>query len=207
MRAICTQCLRPQKTCICDLAIPVFSTVNIVVLQHPNEVAHPKGSVPLLSICLDQVSTYVGELFDVKQLDLVLSDCVLLYPPDVGPQSAPDTKEQSQYIDVSRQHPQRSACMPNKTLLVIDSTWRKSRKMMHLNPWLADLPRIGVSGKTSAYHIRKAEVDGQLSTFESVVYALGDSAAISRAEQDQLIDTFRLFNRRIAAFAPSYSIL
>ncbi len=198
MRATCTQCLRPQKTCICDLGVCVFSAVKIVVLQHPNEVAHPKGSVPLLSICVDQVSTYVGELFDVEQLGLVLSDCVLLYPPD------PDSKEAGAYVDISRSNTQHDASIKLKTFVVIDSTWRKSRKILYLNPWLADLPRIGVSGKTRAYHIRKAEVDGQLSTFESVVYALGDSEAISHAEQHQLIDAFKLFNRRIAAFTPSY---
>ena len=67
-------------------------------------------------------------------------------------------------------------------LVVLDATWRKSRKMLHLNPALQQLPRLALDAvPSSRYLIRKAHKPGQLSTLEATCAALtqlgGDSAA------------------------------
>jgi DTW domain-containing protein len=38
-RPRCARCLRPQRTCLCALATPVASQVELLILQHPLEVA------------------------------------------------------------------------------------------------------------------------------------------------------------------------
>jgi DTW domain-containing protein YfiP len=58
-------------------------------------------------------------------------------------------------------------------LVVLDGTWRKSRKMLHLNPLLHTLPRLALEGMPeSHYRIRKAHAPDQLSSMEAAVYAL-----------------------------------
>jgi DTW domain-containing protein YfiP len=58
-------------------------------------------------------------------------------------------------------------------LVVPDGTWRKARKMLHLNPLLAALPRVTlVAGGVSRYRLRKAPGAGALSTVEAIVQAL-----------------------------------
>jgi DTW domain-containing protein YfiP len=58
-------------------------------------------------------------------------------------------------------------------LVVLDGTWRKSRKMLHLNPVLQSLPRLSLQGlPPSSYRIRKAHRPSQLSTLEATCLAL-----------------------------------
>jgi DTW domain-containing protein YfiP len=58
-------------------------------------------------------------------------------------------------------------------LVVLDATWRKSRKMLYLNPALQRLPRLALRDvPPSAYRIRKAHAPHQLSTLEAAAHAL-----------------------------------
>jgi DTW domain-containing protein len=64
-------------------------------------------------------------------------------------------------------------------LVVLDGTWRKSRKMLHRNPLLQGLPRLSLTdAPPSGYAIRKAHNPGQLSTLEATC------AALVRLEKD-----------------------
>jgi len=58
-------------------------------------------------------------------------------------------------------------------LVVPDGTWRKARKLLHLNPQLAALPRVTLAQAVpSRYRLRKAPGPGALSTVEAIVQAL-----------------------------------
>ena len=59
--------------------------------------------------------------------------------------------------------------------MVLDATWRKSRKMLYLNPGLQALPRLALQGDLPASRygaLRKAHAPGQLSTLEAAACAL-----------------------------------
>ena len=43
----CPQCLRPQNACICRWVCRIEHQVEVLVLQHPLEVHHPKGSAAI----------------------------------------------------------------------------------------------------------------------------------------------------------------
>ena len=64
--------------------------------------------------------------------------------------------------------------------MVLDGTWRKSRKMLHQNPLLQQLPRLALKDlPASHYHVRQAHRPHQRSTLEATCAALaqieGDS--------------------------------
>jgi DTW domain-containing protein YfiP len=64
-------------------------------------------------------------------------------------------------------------------LVVLDGTWRKSRKMLHLNPLLQQLPRLSLKDMAASHYvIRKAHRPDQLSTLEATC------AALSQLEQN-----------------------
>ena len=97
---------------------------------------------------------------------------VLLYPPTELPGHAP----------AASPAPLQMKDPAQVRLVVIDATWRKSRKMLHLNPALQLLPRLALEAvPSSRYLIRKAHKPGQLSTLEATCAALaqlgGDAAA------------------------------
>ena len=77
-------------------------------------------------------------------------------------------------------------------LVVLDATWRKSRKMLWSNPTLQALPRLALHHvPASRYAIRKAHAPHQLSTLEATQQALrhlepanAGIAALGAAMQD-----------------------
>ena len=162
-RALCATCLRPQTTCICRWITPVAFDADLLILQHPLEVNNAKGSARLLHLCVAGSTMLTGEQFDGDALAAALHadgrTPLLLYPqPEEGAVSTP-------VLDDS--DPARVR------LVLLDGTWRKSRKMLHLNPILAALPRMALRQMpASHYRIRKAHAPDQLSSFEAAAYAL-----------------------------------
>jgi len=167
-RASCTTCLRPQSACICRWIVPVSNDIDVLILQHPAEVRHAKGSARLLHLGLERSRIETGETFPEQRLHALLhgpddmpADPVLLYPPTPGMAlpAAPDTA--------------RPARPRRLRLVVLDATWRKSLKMLHCNPMLQALPRLALNNPpSSAYLIRKARRAHQLSTLEATCHAL-----------------------------------
>lgn len=198
-RAQCPTCLRPQSTCICAFAVPVASLVDLLILQHPLEVANAKNSARLLHLSMGGSRMVTGETFSIGELTLLLGadhrTPLLLYPDSADDTSA--SIAQAPPLDCALlQAPDRLR------LVVLDATWRKSRKMLYLNPLLQQLPRLALRDMpASNYRIRKAHAPDQLSTLEAVAYALaqldGDSA-----RSDALLSAFERFVVQQAAFTP-----
>jgi DTW domain-containing protein YfiP len=149
------------------------------------EVANAKGSARLLHLCLPGSVLQVGEQFDDAALRTWLQQdrrqAVLLYPDTPGDRSlgiAPPPAFDPGWAAQSLR------------LVVLDATWRKSRKMLYLNPALQALPRLPLRDTPpSHYLIRKAQAPDQLSTLEATAYAL---ALLEHAEHafDPLIAAF-----------------
>ena len=168
-RVTCAHCLRPQTTCICQWITPTANAVDVLILQHPLEVGHAKGSGLLLQQSLQYSTTVEGEAFDAETLhDLLFRP--LPHAPDERARPAllypADQNSQSEHIPTQQEAP------PNR-LVILDGTWRKSRKMLHVNPLLQKLPRLALTDvEPSRYRIRKAQREDQLSTLEATCQAL-----------------------------------
>ena len=170
-RPRCAQCLRALRSCICALAQAVEHQAQLLILMHPQEVHEAKGTGHLLHLCLPHSQVLVGEQFDAATLQQALHGdgrhSLLLYP---------ETTEQDAALGLAAAAPLPAPwpCSPSALrLVVIDGTWRKSRKMLYLNPALQALPRLALQDvPPSQYAIRKAHLPGQLSTFEATVLAL-----------------------------------
>lgn len=157
------------------------------------EVSNAKGSARLLHLSLANSRLEVGETFDPLQLQAMLSPArrnLLLYP---------DTEDAS--LSLARPQPFDPAWLREPLrLVVLDGTWRKSRKMLYLNPLLQALPRMPLRDTPpSHYLIRKAHLPDQLSTLEATAYAL---AQVENAENkyDPLIDAFDGFVAQQASY-------
>lgn len=170
-RPFCPRCLRPARACVCAWTAPTANRTEVLLLQHPQEAGHAKNSLTLLRLSLARHALAIGEAFAPALLQQLLdgpgpgrTQPVLLYP--AGPDAAPFLPDPDG---------------PPPRLVVLDATWRKSRKMLALNPALQALPRLSLTAPPpSQYRIRKAHRPGQLSTLEAVCHALaqleGDAA-------------------------------
>lgn len=153
-RPQCPHCQRPLSHCLCSLLPSLASRTQVLILQHPSESGHALNTARLVALGLSTAELRVGELFDELPGDGVGN--YLLFP---------DENAVPLETLAARAGPIR--------LIVPDGTWRKARKLLHLNPRLASLPRVALpEGLVSRYRVRKAPQAGALSTLEAVVVAL-----------------------------------
>jgi len=158
---VCARCLRAQSACICQWITPVASNVELLILQHPLEVGNAKNSARLLQLRVTPSTIVVGETFEAAALTALLEEGgrtpVLLYPDTPGVQATAMVE----------------AAPAKLRLVIVDATWRKSRKMLYCNPILQSLPRFTLRAMAAShYTIRKAHAPDQLSTLEAGVHAM-----------------------------------
>ncbi|ROM71390.1 DTW domain-containing protein [Pseudomonas brassicacearum] len=157
-RIHCSRCHRPQSHCLCPLIPSLDSRTRVLLLQHPSEVNHALNTARLAALGLSNAELIVGEVFEdlPRLLDQPGYQARLLFPGDEA------------------QPLQAYGPSDEPILLVVpDGTWRKARKLLHLNPLLAALPRVTLAeGGVSRYRLRKAPGPGALSTVEAIVQAL-----------------------------------
>ena len=155
-RIQCSRCHRPESRCLCALIPSLPSRTRVLILQHPSEVNHALNTARLAALGLVNADLVVGETFDEALWHLPGYRTCLLFPGD-----------EAQAITGYGQ------ADPPWLLVVPDGTWRKARKMLHLNPALASLPRVTLDGAPpSRYRLRKAPGPGALSTVEAITQAL-----------------------------------
>lgn len=179
-RLLCPICQRALSACICHWTSPIEHAHDVLILQHPLEVNNAKNSVRLLHLSLPYSKLVVGAVFDAGELQALLhapsrirnvSDSepvhpVLLYTDDASTPATSHFDARTMLVD--KQHP-----LKRIRLVILDGTWRKSRKMLFENPLLQTLPRMVLADTpTSRYTIRKSHKPEQLSTLEATGYAL-----------------------------------
>ncbi|HEY4082215.1 MAG TPA: tRNA-uridine aminocarboxypropyltransferase [Burkholderiaceae bacterium] len=178
---LCPRCER--AACLCALlpTPPLAHDVDVLILQDPLERLQAKGTAPLLRLGLQSCEVRTGEQFEPSALRSGRHD-LLLYPPDPG---AP-----AQTLDPL-------PAPAHLRLIVLDGTWRKSRKLLYQNPWLATLPRVALDAAVSARYgaVRKAQRSGQLSTLEATLLAL------ERLEGPRFASLWESFEAFIASHA------
>ena len=190
-RTYCPQCSRAQTACICHCVHRVINQTAVLILQHPSETKHTKGTAKLLNLCLSQCQIIQGEIFTEQALTDAIAGrrAALLYPsentfneqhttvPD-QPASAlalplPYCQEDSAIHSSSLVETKPCSQTAIELIILLDGTWRKSYKMLQVNPTLQTLSRLHLQSlKDSQYHIRKAPKTGQLSTLEACAQAL-----------------------------------
>ncbi len=170
-RILCHHCQRPTKACICTFITAINNTIPVVILQHPNEVKHSKGTVALLAKSLKRCQVIVGENFnDNAELLQVLNQyhALLLYPSEQA-EVLSGSANTHQY-PIKAQQNEKEPC-----LILLDGTWKKAYRMFMLCEKLQALPQVCLPEKlanSGQYLIRKVAKANALSSLEACCYAL-----------------------------------
>lgn len=137
------------------------------------EVSNAKGTARLLHLSLPGSRLVTGEVFAQSDWEPLLANkqAVLLYPDT--PEDSASGLATPPFLSLATLAGPSQLC-----LVVLDGTWRKSRKMLYQNPFLRQLPRLPLRGMPAArYVIRKAHKPDQLSTLEATCAALAQLEA------------------------------
>lgn len=157
VRERCERCARPLTHCLCALIPSLPNETRVLLLQHPDETRHALNSARFVTLGLQRIDCLMGERFPELEQAFCGFSPLLLFPGEPAV-TAPQWRQQ----------------VTSPTLLVvIDGTWRKARKILHLNPALQHLPRLHLAElPQSRYRLRKSSQPGSLATVEAVVAAL-----------------------------------
>ena len=180
-RAVCPRCERPIDYCYCSELAAEQADINLVILQHPKETRHPMNTARIAELGISNCEIWVGEdftehqpLLNLIKLNLIKEkQCYLLFP-------GPDAQDSKQVL---QKH------TPD-VVIIIDGTWRKAKRILHLNPQLQALPALSLNHEQlSNYRIRKAPDTASLSTVEAAVLLLRQVSNKKNAHQS-LLDVF-----------------
>ncbi len=161
-RQVCSTCKRPPSVCYCSALVQVVNRIKVLIIQHPLEQKHPFNTGRMAHLCLTNSDLIVAEHLSDESLDKMLSIPSLLLYPSLN--WLPKVEQLNSDVKPFEKVEQ---------LIVIDSNWNKSKKMLHINPRLQALPRLSLhSHEKSNYQIRKSSMSESLSTVESIVQAL-----------------------------------
>ncbi|WP_221075220.1 tRNA-uridine aminocarboxypropyltransferase [Agarivorans aestuarii] len=168
-RVRCQRCLRPQSHCLCADIPRCTHRHPVIILQHPSEQQHAKGTAHLACLALNNGQIMVGETAEdfaelKQQVELNPDQFILIYPSE-------NSRPIEQLNDA--QVAAYSAPQSPATIVLLDGTWRKAKKLWHLNPWLQQLAQFHFDkAPKGQYKIRKTSIDSGLSTIEAIGYAL-----------------------------------
>jgi DTW domain-containing protein YfiP len=143
---------------LCALIPQLDSRTRVLILQHPSEVNHALNTARLAALGLINAQLVVGEVFEdlSSRVNVPGYQAHLLFP---GEGAKPAATMNASGLPI--------------LLVVPDGTWRKARKLLHLNPLLATLPRLMLdNAPPSRYRLRKAPGPDALSTLEAIVHTL-----------------------------------
>jgi DTW domain-containing protein YfiP len=158
-RVLCSHCERPIKTCLCDDIVTLKCAYQLVILQDPKEAKHALSSAPILAKSIAGARLIIGEFFDPIELlgKKWQQESLLVFPNAESLSGA------------------QAAKISFKYLILLDGTWRKVSRLLHLNPWLMKIPSIAIQpSHSSEYKIRKSPREDGLSTIEAAVSVLND---------------------------------
>ena len=177
----CQRCLLLVDFCVCELIGPAQeSQPQILIVRHHWEAFKSTGTARLAGLALSnlRISDMAAENPEPVRAELAaLQDAWLLYP---GGSQAPSGQARP------------------TTLVVLDGTWRQTRKMLRRLPELSRLPRFSLLNSATAEprdRLRAAPHEGARSTLESIADALLqlDSATTTGPH---LLELHRLFVER-----------
>lgn len=197
MSRYCASCHKAKAICVCDAVTPLTNTIPVIILQHPDEVSHPKNSACLLALALDNCQCWVGEDFSQHA---ALNDALaqserryaVLYP---GEHACSLSSLTESLDEDDKQLPWG--------IILLDGTWKKAYKMYQLSTNLHDLPTATINTMPSSqYRIRKSRKPGALSTLEAGFAALSELSGNSEHYQP-LLASFEAMIARQLAFMPA----
>lgn len=148
-RLYCPRCAKVTHHCLCSL-LPTrpWASPRISILRHPSEKQHALNSVEIIKRSFKNLSCHDAEILAP---DVFPTSPILIYP-----------SENSIAIEELS-----SSQLSHSSFILLDGTWKKTRKMIYLNSWLNDIPHVHMTRKAPPlYKIRKGPSNEHYSTLE-----------------------------------------
>ena len=165
-RETCYRCMRPKVVCYCSHLnrIPWYP---VLILMHPKEARKGinTGRMAHLSLERSYLATGIDFTSDSRVLNMMAQHRGTTYLVFPGEGS----------LTVAECATAIKGSVGEPLFIIIDGTWPQAKKMLRLNPFLVDLPRVCFHpDKPSTYTIRKQPNSQCYSTVECLQYLVSN---------------------------------
>lgn len=173
-RVICDKCLRPPKLCYCSIIRPIDNRIKVSIIQHPKETKHPFNTARIAQLCLNNSQLIVQEqLSNIQVENLLTTNSAILYPSMPWLPEVPQLVIENNLNGDTTKSGGTQIIDSVQQLIVLDATWRKSKRMMFHHEAFRQLPRICLTGNIlTNYKVRKSNLENSLSSVESIYFVL-----------------------------------
>lgn len=166
----CFGCGLPKNNCHCHKITAHLDTPPIIIFRHPTERKRTLSTVSLIKQRYPNVLVKEGEVFNQTSIPKQANPLFLLFPNNESSHKNSDSNENQQ------KHASNIGSEKTTTFLLIDGTWKKAKKILHLNPWITALEKFSITPeKASQYTIRKTPDQLSLSSVETFSHVMQDS--------------------------------
>ena len=173
-RAVCSQCNKALRACICASICALDNQHFLHVLQDPSEQHKAIGTARILALSLSRVKITTADTFAATDFDL--DNTFLVFPDELA--NTVSSLQEKQKIDANTQ------------FILLDGSWKKAYKLLMNNPFLQALPKVMMDvADKSNYRIRKSPREDGLSTVEAG-YALLSALENDHTKFIPLLDSF-----------------
>jgi DTW domain-containing protein YfiP len=151
----CQRCWIRTEFCVCPSLPRVETRTQILMVRHERDSWKSTGTARVAGLALPNLSfvDFDDDPAGVNERLPQLDDAVLLFPSET-PAPWPQT--------------------PPKTLVVLDGTWRQTRRMFTKLPKLHTVPRVQLdAAPANVLRLRDTSFEEGRSTLEAVAEALG----------------------------------
>lgn len=177
----CPRCQKEPALCVCEWIQPIPTTVGVLILQHPQEIAEPLGTAQLAHLALPSsklqvglswpnltaawgeredprrwIVLYAGSAKSRKQIQQARRTVVLV---DRHGAPLPEAKQGLEGI---------------RGLVVLDGSWRQVKSLWWRNAWLLKLQRAVLAPPAPSLYgkLRREPRRDYLSTLETIALCL-----------------------------------
>lgn len=190
----CSKCWKEQQSCICAQIEPIQNSIEVLILQHPQEARSALTTSRLLALglknCTHRVGFSWGSLKAALKKEAKPDTWVVLF---VGTQKNAEKVIQDKPFEVVDKKGNPVSREGIQGIVVLDGNWKQSKTLWWRNPWLLKLKRIVLNpSDPSLYgHLRKEPRAGLLSTIEATALAMDLLGEKSQAKDhlNQIFET------------------
>lgn len=168
-RPQCPRCHSPLSRCLCAFCPQnLHLEFPIVIFQHPDEEHHYLNTVKILNLSLNNVQLIITDGPSEKDLDPSFN-WFLLFPGE----KTESLSQVSKLIEEKK-----------FGLVILDGTWKKTKRFIFENIFLEKLPRLSLQKSyESIYELRKCDRQNFLSTLEAFSYLLIENQQTALGEE------------------------
>jgi hypothetical protein len=177
----CERCHKPPALCVCSTIVPVRTSREVLILQHPREPDKELGSAIVAHLALPGSTLRVGlswpNLAAALGRPAVAKRWIVLYLGSAHPRRG---DQGGSLILVDRrgapQRTDRASLAAITGVVALDGTWSQAKSLWWRNGWLLKLQRALLAPRDPSLYrqLRREPRRDSLSTLEAIALALAD---------------------------------